>query len=176
MSTSTKTKATVSADVDALTAESDENLTLSSGFVVRVERLKTRGMFKLLKIVTRGAMPMLSSGSLDFDDAEAFVQQLLAVVVMAIPEAEQEAIEFIQSMVVPTEFDENAKTADQKQKNKELFDRLVTELDDPEIDDTISIIERIVANEAADIQALGKRLGSILKTQIKTSAPAEAKN
>lgn len=174
MSTRTTKAATVSADVDALTAEPDE-ITLSSGFVVRVERLKTRGMFKLLKIVTRGAMPMLAGGQLDFDDQDAFVQQILAVVVMAIPEAEQEAIEFIQSMVVPVEFDENAKTNDQKQKNKELFDRLVTELDDPQIDDTISIIETIVRNEASDIQALGKRLGSILKTQIKTPS-AEAKN
>lgn len=160
---SKKTETVVSADVEALDPASDV-VTLSSGFTVKVDRLKTRGMFKLLKIITRGAGPILMQMPLDFDDNEAFVQQLLAVVVMAVPEAENEAIEFITAMVTPDGFNERARSESEKKKNKELIDRLIAEFDDPEIEDTITIIENIIRNEAGDIQALGKRLASMLQT------------
>lgn len=159
-------------DVEALSPEPD-TITLESGFVVRVEPLKTRGMFKLLKIVTRGGGPILMQMPLNFDDPETFMGQFLGIVVMAIPEAENEAIEFIQSMVSPVDFDANAKTKAAEQKNKELFERFAQELDDPEIGDTFAIIERIIKNESADILALGKRLAAILKVQLNS---AEAKN
>lgn len=158
-----KTEAVVSADVDALDPASS-TITLSTGLVVDVDRLKTRGMFKLLKIVTRGAGPILMQMPLDFNDNEAFVQQLLAVVVMAVPEAENEAIEFIQAMVTPEGFITRPRSEADKKKNKELIERLIDELEDPEIEDTLAIIETIVRNEAGDIQALGKRLASTLQT------------
>lgn len=163
---------TESNDVEAL-APSSDTLTLESGLVVRVERLRTRGMFKLLKVVTRGGGPILMQIDLDFENTEAFVQQFLAVVMMAVPEAEQEAVEFIQSMVTPADYDENAKTKAAHQKNQELIDRLVAELDDPAIGDTLEIIMKIVQNEASDIAALGKRLAATLKIQ---TASLEAKN
>lgn len=163
----------VSEEVAALVPD-PEILTLSTGLEVRVERLRTRGMFKLLKIVTRGAGPILMQMPLDFDDSEAFTQQLLAVVVMAVPEAENEAIEFIQAMVTPSGLIEKPKTDNQRESNKALMEQLVSDLDDPEIDDTISIIEAVIRNEAHDIQALGKRLGSILKVQLPSlSDPAK---
>ena len=169
----TKKTDAVSVEVEALDPQ-PEIITLSTGLEVRVERLRTRGMFKLLKIVTRGAGPILMQMPLDFDDPEAFVQQLLAVVVMSVPEAEDEAVQFIQSMVVPVGLIEHPKTNAQKEANKALIERLVEELDDPEVDDTISILETIILNEAGDIQALGKRLGSILKTQLPSlSGPAK---
>ena len=163
---------TESNDVEAL-SPSPDTVTLESGLVVRVERLRTRGMFKLLKVVTRGGGPILMQMPLDFNDTEAFVQQFLAVVMMAVPEAEDEAIDFIRSMVTPAEFDENAKTKAAQQKNKELIEELVHELEDPEIGDTLEIIMKIVQNEASDIAALGKRLAATLKVQ---AASLEAKN
>lgn len=156
-------------DVEAISPD-PEFLTLESGFEVKVDRLRTRGMFKLLKIVTRGAGPILMQADLDFSDTEAFVGQLLAVTVMSIPEAEDEAIDFIRSMVTPAEFNENATTKAEKEKNNELFVRLAEELDDPDPGDTISIIEAIIENEAHDIQALGKRLAAVLKTQMASRA------
>ena len=169
----TKKTDSASVEVEALDPQPDV-ITLSTGLEVNVERLRTRGMFKLLKIVTRGAGPFLMQMPLDFDDAEGFVQQLLAIVVMAVPEAEDEAIQFIQSMVTPVGLVDRPKTEAQKKANKELIERLVDDLDDPEVDDTISIIEAVVRNEAHDIQALGKRLGSILKTQLPSlSDPAK---
>lgn len=159
-------------DVDALSPISDL-VTLESGFEVRVERLKTRGMFKLLKIVTRGGGPLIMQMPLDFGNQEVFVQQFLAVVFMAVPEAEDEAIEFIRSMVVPAEYDPKAKTKAAQEKNKQLFERLAEEFDDPEISDTFTIIEAVITNEASDISALGKRLAATLKVQ---TASLEAKN
>jgi hypothetical protein len=159
-------------DVDAL-SPSPDTVTLESGLVVRVERLRTRGMFKLLKVVTRGGGPILMQMPLDFNDTEAFVQQFLAVVVMAVPEAEDEAIEFIRAMVAPADFIPDAKSKADKQKNEDLFARLSQELDDPEIGDTFEIITKIIQNEASDIVALGKRLAATLKVQ---KASLEAKN
>jgi len=172
MTTKNTPAAEVTADVDALSPEPDV-ITLSSGFVVRVEHLKTRGMFKLLKIITRGGGPILMNMPLDFSDQDVFVQQLLAVLVMAIPEAEEEAVDFLRSIVNPVEFNPNDKSAEGRQRNEALMDRLVAELDDPEIEDTFLIIEKVVTNEAGDIQALGKRLAAVLKVQ---TASLEAKN
>lgn len=158
-------KSAATNEVEALSPDTD-TIVLESGFEVKIERLRTRGMFKLLKIVTRGAGPILMQMKLDFEDSEAFVGQLLAVIVMAIPEAEDEAIDFIRFMVTPSEFDENAKSKADIEKNKELFEALANELDDPLPSDTINIISRIVENEAHDIQALGKQLAALLKTQM----------
>lgn len=154
-----------SSDVDALSPDPD-TITLESGLTVNVERLRTRGMFKLLKIVTRGAGPILMQMKLDFDDSEKFVGQLLAVVMMAIPEAEDEAIEFIQYMVTPSDYNEGAKSKADVEKNKQAFERLSRDLDDPAPSDTVAIISRIIENEAHDIQALGKQLAALLKTQL----------
>lgn len=163
---------TESNDVETL-SPSPDTITLESGLVVRVEHLKTRGMFKLLKIITRGGGPILMQMPLDFSDTEAFVQQFLAVTLMAVPEAEQEAVEFIRAMITPAELVENPKTKAEKQKNEDLIERLVSETDDPEIGDTFEIITKIVQNEAPNIAALGKRLAATLKVQ---TASLEAKN
>lgn len=168
----TKKTSAVPNDVDAL-SPSPDSLTLESGLVVHVERLKTRGMFKLLKIVTRGAGPIIMQMPLDFNNSEAFVSQLMGVIVMAIPEAEDEAIDFIRSMVTPSEYNPEAKTKTDIQRNKDLFEELMRELDDPEPSDTIAIISKIVENEAGNIQALGKQLAAVLKTQMSS---LEAKN
>jgi hypothetical protein len=159
-------------DVEAL-SPSPDTLTLESGLVVRVEHLRTRGMLKLLKIVTRGGGPILMQMPLDFNDPEAFVQQFLAVVMMAIPEAEDETIDFLRAMITPADVVENPKTKADRQKNEDLIKRLVDETEDPEISDTIDIITRIVQNEASDIVALGKRLAATLKVQMPS---LEAKN
>lgn len=166
MTTKKQASIDVPDDVDAL-APSPDVITLVSGDVVRVEPLKTRGMFKLLKIVTRGAGPILMEMPLEFDNEREFVQQLLAVILMAIPEAEDEAIDFIKSMVIPNEFIEGARPkTPEDELNKEAFARLNATLDDPHPLDTLSIIQTIVQNEAGNIQALGKGLAAILKTQL----------
>jgi hypothetical protein len=138
-------------------------LTLTTGKVVEVLPLKTREMMKLLKIVTRGAGAVLEQlmGELDLSDPAAFAQTLGALIIMSIPEAENEVIEFVQSIVRPYGWDDLA-AADRKDAVEQLS-VLMAELHNPELDDLISIVERVIRRESEDIRNLGKRIGTAFK-------------
>lgn len=157
-------------DVGTLSPEPGETITLSSGFVVRVEDLRTRGLFKLLKIITRGAGPIIMQMPLSYDDPEEFQTQILGIIMMAIPEADDAAIEFLQAMVTPAEVIENPRTNDQRDANRQLMARLVEELDDPSPGDAITIISAIVMKEAGNLRELGKQLGSAMKVMTSRGA------
>lgn len=150
-----------------------EQLKLSTGTIVEIEDLKTRQFFKLLRIVTHGALPLmgdLSLFKLDPDgDLGEFTGRLLAVLVMSIPDAVDETIDFVRVMVKPTGLIEGRKLnkAD-AERNEYLWAQVDNDLDNPELDDLISIVEAIVKREAADIQALGKRLMSMFNLAMKT--------
>lgn len=168
----TKKDTTVSADVDAITAEPEE-LTLSDGFGISVKRIRTRETFKLMKIITRGVSG--SIGSLlfsDEDSEEAFTGALLGAVIVAIPEAADESIDFIRAMVEPSKLIENPRTKPERESNDEQFERLYLALENPELEDLVTILERIIKNEAPQIRALGNRLALLLKVQ---TSSAEAK-
>jgi len=126
---------------------------LSDGLEVEVQPLKTRQFFRLLKVITRGGAAMLSqiplTGSMD---REEFVQNILALLVFSIPEAEEEAIEFFTSMVRPVGL-----TGD-KDADREKRIAVVTAMNNPELDDLLTIAEEIFRREGEDIQALGNRL------------------
>jgi hypothetical protein len=147
-----KSAETANVDVETLTSatESDE-LTLTSGSVVRVHRIRTRETFALLKILTRGVGPILGELSFDRDDPEAFAGQMISLVVLAIPDAEDETIEFLQRMVSPVNPADN--------------DRVTEELSNPELEDTIAIIEKVIRNESSHMLALGKRLAALFGTK-----------
>ncbi len=151
-------------------------LTLSTGTVVVIEDLRARQFFKFLRIITRGALPAMQDMSIfNVDgnlDAREFGGRLLSLMLLSIPEAENEAIEFVQAMCKPAGLIERrglGKLNKQDQeRNTALWATFLMEMDNPELDDLVSIIEVIVKREAADIQALGKRLGAMLKIAEKT--------
>jgi hypothetical protein len=149
-----------------------ETVTLKSGLQVQLESLKARQFFKLLRIVTHGALPgMRDAGLLDFDelDTEEFLGRLLSVTLLSIPDAEDETIGFIRSMVYPVGLVERKGLNKQDaERNTLLWEALDVELENPELDDIVSIIEAVVKREAEDIQALGKRLASMMKLAEKT--------
>lgn len=147
------------ADIAALSPD-PEFYELASGKVVRIVRLKTRETLKLLKIVTHGAGASLTSidWSAVSGDASAFAGQLIAVLTMAVPNAEEETLDFIQSMVEPVELNQRPRSKADRDSNQELWDDIALDLINPEIEDTIGILTNIVRQEAGDIQALGKRL------------------
>lgn len=130
-------------------------ISLLNGMQVDVVPLKLRETMKLLRIVTRGAGSVLESfmGDLNLDDPLAFAQTFGALIIMSIPEAENEAVDFINSMVLPVGFS----AMDQDQKIASL-QALAEELVNPELDDVISIVERVVRRESEDIRNLGKRI------------------
>jgi hypothetical protein len=163
-------------DVDVIdpVPEDEGTLTLSTGTELVLQPLKARQFFKLLKIVTRGAAPILPSLQFDAEaSTEEWVQKFLAVIFMAIPESEQETLEFIASMIKPAGLIEpKGRKAILNKKEQELndalWDRVEADLGNPELEDLFTIIEAIVRNEGEDLKALGKRLMSLFDLAKKT--------
>jgi len=149
-----------------------ETLELKCGIEVHLLPLRTRQLFKLLRVITHGAGQALMQSGLDFqEDPAVFLQKLVGLVLFSIPDAEQETIDFLQAMVEPTNLvdkqprDMNTKERDH---NVELWTKLNTELWNPDPGDTIDIIEAVVRREASDLQALGKRIRQFLEIASKT--------
>ena len=146
---------------------------LTTGYEVGIQRLKTRQFFRLLKVLTRGVGPAVVQSGLDFSkDQEAFGQNLLAMTLMAIPEAEQQFIEFLTSMCSPVGLHEAHGRArlskQQAEDNQTAVAEMVEELNNPELEDLLDLAEAIVRQEAPEIQALGKRVASLLELARKT--------
>lgn len=143
-----------------------EQVSLASGTVVEIEDLKARQFFRLLRILTHAAIPSLGDlFNVTADtDSEQFGMNLLMVTMLSIPDAEDETVTFIQSMVKPAGLVEHRKLNKQDaERNAELWAALAEELDNPELDDLVTVIEAIIKRESKDILALGKRLGAMFK-------------
>lgn len=160
---------TKNTDIDNIDA-APEPLVLTTGLPVLVERLKTRQTMRLLKILTAGAGPALADLRFDGDDTEGMTAQILGTILFAIPDAEEETIDFVQSMVIPAGLIDSPHSKPEKEVNAELFERLARDLENPELDDLVSIIEVVVRNEAPHLAALGKRLGLLLNVARPTTA------
>lgn len=161
-----------SSEIDRLDPLGSE-LALRSGIHVKVVRLRMRQLFRLLRIITRGGagyLPVLRDAMNSAEEgqaAEVFGTQLLAVAMMALPEAEDEAVEFLISVTEPA----GLLTREDKQANEhneQLRSKLTKELFNPEIEDVVSIIERVVLTEREDLVALGKRLAAAWGMAAKT--------
>jgi hypothetical protein len=150
---------------------------LSTGFTVEVVRMRTRQFFRLLRVLTHGAGPALTQSGLDFSaPGEEFGAKLLMLVVMSIPDAEQEAIAFLASMCRPAGIVEKPAgklTKQENESNQALWDRYNTELHNPDMGDTLDLIEVIVQVEAPELQALGKKLQRTLDLFRKTGQDKE---
>ena len=160
------------AELDALDPV-PEQCKLTSGTVVVLQDLRARQFFKLLRIVTHGAMPLIQDGSLlrlDGDmDVNEFGGRLLSLMLLSIPDAEEETIAFVQSMCEPYGLITGRKLNKQdSERNTVLWDTLQAELENPELDDLVTIVEAIIRREADDLQALGKRLIAMFKLAEKT--------
>jgi len=146
-----------------------EVVELVSGRKVAIQRLKLRQLFRLLRIVTRGGagyLPMLRDAMQG--GADEFGTQLIAIAVIALPEAEDEAVECIMSCVEPAEVVQAAVDKQQRELNERLRRELGEELYNPEPEDAITIIEAVINREKGDLAALGKRLGAAFRMAEKT--------
>lgn len=150
---------------------------LQSGLQVEIVPLKTRQFFRLLRVLTHGAGGALLRSELDFQgEQDAFLSKLLSLVLISIPDAENEAIDFIQSMCKPSGLAEGVPsklTKQQNADNEQLWIEIGAELYNPELEDIIDIVEAIVKQESADIQALGKRLSRLMELATKTGQTGE---
>lgn len=169
----------VAKDAEVLVPEVNV-VTLSSGNKVEIVPLKTRQFFKLLKIITRGAGDALTSLRLDPNDSDMeFAGKLIATFGFSIPEAEDEAIDFIQSMCKPVGLNDRPASSLNKQDREHdlaLWEQMVTDLENPELEDLLSVIEAVITQETPNLKALGKRLGQMFNLARKTGQIPETKN
>lgn len=149
-----------------------ESVTLRSGMVVMLESLRARQFFKLLRIITHGALPgMREAGLFEMDglSSDEFMGRLLSVTLLSIPDAEDETIAFVRSLCYPYGLIERRGLNKQDvERNQLLWDALDEEMENPDLDDLVTVLEAVVKREAEDIQALGKRLASLFKLAEKT--------
>jgi hypothetical protein len=155
-----------------------ETCKLSTGFEVDIVRMRTRQFFRLLRVLTHGAGPALTQSGLDFAaGGEEFTQKLLMLVVMSIPDAEQEAIGFLASMCRPSGITDKAAsqlTKQENEANQALWTRFNEELHNPDLEDTLDLVEIIVRQESPELQALGKKLQRTFKIFQATGQDREA--
>lgn len=146
---------------------------LLSGNFVEVQPLRTRQFFKLLRIVSHGAGQNILSIDLNPEESqEAFTVKLLTTLVFSIPDAEEETLDFISSMTKPVGLIERKELNKvDKERNTDLWAQYFQVMENPELEDFISIIEAVVKNEAGDLQALGKRLTGMFKLAQKVGTP-----
>ena len=149
-----------SKDVEVLAGEPDENgyFTLASGSRVRLNPMRTREIFKLVKIFTVGAGEILAELAFSLEDEEKFAGEMIGLLINAVPEAENETIDFLRSMVAPDGLIERPATRDQRKYNEALLGELWDELENPDPEDTLAILANIIRNEAGNLLALGKKV------------------
>lgn len=156
-------------------------LKMTTGFELEVVRMQTRQFFRLLKVITHGAGTKLIQEGLDFEASpEVFGARLLMIIAMSIPDAEQETINFLESVCQPAGLHGGlyGKQASQLSKQElqddnALWDRYRQEMFNPDPLDTLAIIETLARREADDVQALGKKLRAMLEIFTKTGQAAE---
>lgn len=148
-------------DIERILPNPGEPFALESGLQVVANPLKLRELLALLKIITRGAA--IALGELNFNSTDSnFQQQMISLFIFAIPEAEDEAADFIRLMVRPAGpfADEDARVAAQIKLDEELLN--------PSLEDLFSIIEIVIHNEGGDLRRLGKRLMNTIAFAQKT--------
>lgn len=117
------------------------------GFVIvdgekcRVNRLKTREFLMLMRVLTSGLGPGLSTVRLDFTDGETVARDLSALMLLAVPNATEEFANFLGQITKPTNPEKNAQVA------RYLHDN-------PELDVMLDIFETVAVQEKDDLAAL----------------------
>lgn len=149
-------------------------LTLESGTQIEVERIRLRQTMRFLKILTVGAGAALAEVKLNADTEPAeMAQEIIALLLISIPDAEEESIDFIKSVVRPLGIIEKERTKDDRAKNIAKYEELYTELDNPSLEDSLTIFEAVVKVEAPHLVALGKRLALLLPNAVKQTSSSK---
>ncbi len=116
-----------------------------AGVQVEVKRIRTREFLKLTRILTVG----FGGGLTEFDwsDDEAELQgQLMAAFINAMPLAENEVIHFLFAML------------DTEGLTKKQLVTVRDEMENPEPETALALIEQIMENEIQEFARLGKQM------------------
>jgi len=145
-----------------------EKLTLSTGTEVQLLDLKAQQFFKLLKILTHGpALQALGNSNVLSGTADEIVGKLMGFLIVSIPDAFDETVQFLHSMVQPVGLVPEVDKASQ-QHNLNLKASVAAELANPELEDVVDLVHAIIKRESADLAALGKKVASLFSLAKKT--------
>lgn len=166
-------------ELDIFDPENKE-VTLQSGFKIEIVPIKTRQLFRLIRILTQG----ISASAGDVNLAELFqseagedqesvdaeqASRLVGFLVYSIPEAEDETVDFLESMAKPVGLIETQKLSKADSKfNEDLWAEYSIQMFNPDIDDLVSMLEIIIVNELPHLKSLGKRIQRTIALMSKT--------
>jgi hypothetical protein len=147
MTDTTDPQPTLADEMDALVPDTGASI-LIGGVPCTVNRIRTREMLALLRILTRGLGPMIQPmlDQIDWSSTEGTVGHLGGMIVIASAEAPDATIEFVRSVVTP-EYDRDKDLTEQNM-------AFVQAVDNPDPVVIIDIIDRVVEQEREDIAAL----------------------
>ena len=122
------------------------------GIPVTINRLNLREFLALMKIISVGVGANIQT--IDFNGEEGeMTGQMIALLMMAVPEAVEETIQFVKVVVKPVD------PADAKQ--------LTAKLQNPEVDVFLDVIAKVIEQEAGELRALlGKATSHFQRIQI----------
>lgn len=107
--------------------------------LVRVNRLRTIELLMLLRALSAGVGPALAE--IDFtDDTEENVGLMVGLIISGMGEAGPQVLDFLRAVVKPVGKDDKA--------------RVAKEMVNPDIEDTLTIVEAIVTQEMPDFERL----------------------
>lgn len=127
-------------DSDVILPDSPEELVLN-GIPAEVKRLRTREFLSLMKVLLRGVGGDLMDAFAETDE-KRMQGRLTGLILVAIPNAEHEFIVFLQRVV--------------QAKNEKQRAELFHYLENPDIDDLMTIARIVIEQEAQDFAKLGK--------------------
>lgn len=148
-------------------------ITLTTGTVVRIRKLKTRELFALFRVAMAGLGGRIPDLRLDPDEAnEVFAGKFLIMLLASLPESEDESMLFLQKVcepvgLVPVGADDLGAKAI-RERNEALKAALLAELNNPDPEDTIAIVEAIAMMNGTDAQRWGKRLAQAWRLFVAT--------
>lgn len=152
-------------ELERLIPEPGKPIALEDGTEVFIRPLKLKELFAALKIITRGSA--MSMGSLGFsmlqDSQDQFSETVIALLINAFPEADQEVCEFLRIVVDPVPPNDDGKWKDRAEQleAEQKLDELL--LENPDIGDAITVLSAVIYTESRDMQRLGKKIGNAVK-------------
>ena len=149
-------------ELDRLIPVPGEPIKLSDGTYVLIRPMKVKELFAAFKIITRGAAMSMGALSMNvLNQQDQFAETLIALLINAIPEADEEFAEFLRIVVDPVPPKDGWTDRDAHLAAELHLDQLL--LEDPEIDDAMDIVTAVVYAESRDIERLGKKLRNAIQ-------------
>lgn len=155
-------------EISAIIPEPDV-IELTTGTRVRVRKMRTRETVALLNIGLAGIGPSITDLRLSADDPmPVLTAKFVGLILSALPHATDEAMAFLRVVCEPVALVRPEVDRAQKMRNKAAIEALDAELDNPDVLDTIAIIEAVATLNAGDMEAWGKRIAGALNFAKKT--------